>query len=194
MGSRQSSQQQIHNAEHQRQISQLAANLVIVAEHVAKTVEASFDRMSRWKDPPPPPPVPPPPPDHMSGINTLTVAARDVLLSFINRHQPGTPAVPTPLPPIAHPIMADTPHAPAGREESELLGVITSLRGQPGKTPAAMPSASASPQSGGAVAGATAGTAGSEVGKIRDFILTHFKSREKLEIMLDQLTPDLLKK
>ena len=33
-----------------------------------------------------------------------------------------------------------------------------------------------------------------EIDTIREFILKHFKSREELEIVVDQLTPELPKK
>lgn len=189
--SRQSTQQQVHNAEHQRQLTQLAANLVIVAERVTKTVEASFDRMSRWKDPPPPPLPPPPPPDYMSGINTLTLAARDVLVNFINRHKTGAAAGPMPQPPITNALMADAASASTGPDEPDILGALSSLLGQTGSGSAGMPGPSTGQPSAG---GAAAGSAGSEVARIRDFILKHFKSREELEIVVDQLTPELPKK
>lgn len=189
--SRQSTQQQLHNAEHQRQLALLAGNLVIVAEHVTKTVEASFDRMSRWKDPPPPPLPPPPPPDYMSGINTLTLAARDVLVNFINRHKAGGAAAPLPQPPITNALMADAAPTPAGSGEPDLLGALSSLLGQAGSGAAGMPGPSAGSSPSG---GAATSSAGREVDRIRDFILKHFKSREELEIVVDQLTPELPKK
>ena len=43
------------------------------------------------------------------------------------------------------------------------------------------------------IPGAATSSAGREVDRIRDFILKHFKSREELEIVVDQLTPELPK-